>query len=407
MSRTFAKQSYSQQLAQRLEGLIRQGTWPAGQKIPSIRKVAHQYEVSVRTAHLALRDLEGRGLVARRTSGRGYISQCSAPQDDAPSDLAHIAMIGARNPDAKPDEWATRIYMGAEAELLENNNFYMTRLRYTEQNPDQNLHQLCEQVERLSPQLAGAIIFQNLPPIVLTLMEKLDRLGLPWVSINHPNEQVIHNFVSADNIASGRMAGRCFLENGFERIVILGMNLGHSLSQMHKATGLIQAYLLAEKPIAGIEYVRSAAAGEEFGYQAMMSYLRRGRRPPQGIFTAGDLLALGAIRALRENGLSVPGDVSVIGSTGMDVGIYSTPSLTVVPQPMEEMGRTAARMLLRMIQTGERRLPGKQIDGGLTLRDSLKLSDNARRALMEEGILQAASALAGPARLAAKNSRVR
>src|SRR5215470_10449965 len=67
------------------------------------------------------------------------------------------------------------------------------------------------------------------------------------------------------------------------------------------------------------------------------------------LFTFNDISAMGAIRALRESGLRVPEDVSVVGFDDIQSAAYQNPGLTTVRQPLREMGRTAAEILLRRI----------------------------------------------------------
>jgi LacI family transcriptional regulator len=72
------------------------------------------------------------------------------------------------------------------------------------------------------------------------------------------------------------------------------------------------------------------------------------------MFTAlvsyNDIAAIGAIRALRDAGLRVPEDVSVIGFDDIQGAAYHTPSLTTIRQPLNSMGNTAARLLLQRIR---------------------------------------------------------
>jgi LacI family transcriptional regulator len=68
------------------------------------------------------------------------------------------------------------------------------------------------------------------------------------------------------------------------------------------------------------------------------------------IFTFNDVSALGAIRALRERGLRVPDDVSVVGFDDIPSAAYQNPGLTTVRQPLREMGRRAADTLVRRIE---------------------------------------------------------
>lgn len=70
------------------------------------------------------------------------------------------------------------------------------------------------------------------------------------------------------------------------------------------------------------------------------------------IFACNDLMAVGAIKALKKRGLSVPEDISVMGFDGIPLCEYIEPALTTVAQPMYEMGRTAAILLFESIKEG-------------------------------------------------------
>jgi LacI family transcriptional regulator, galactose operon repressor len=72
--------------------------------------------------------------------------------------------------------------------------------------------------------------------------------------------------------------------------------------------------------------------------------------PPTAIFAFNDNLAIGAIQAARARGLSVPGDLSVVGFDDVEHATIVTPSLTTVRQPLAEMGRTAVSLLMRLLE---------------------------------------------------------
>ncbi len=387
-------QNKSHLLATKIRREIEAGKWPPGGQLPPMRSLADRFHSNISTIQSAMRLLEGLGLVTCRSRQGAFVNEALPPPAAAEGPggeeegRPHIALIGTSLPRSGFDGWANRIQVAAEAALMEGDHYYLTHIGSSEPDPQRQQESLLQQTDELASRLAGAILFQNRPVETVQFMEKLDRLGVPWVSINHPTEQIVHNFVSADNIGAGRTAGRCFLLNGFEKILFLSPDMGGKhLSFTEKAMGLITAYIHADRPISGIAVARCGGYMETHGREAMLDYLRT-HGVPQGVYATGDLIALGAMQALQEQGIDVPGQTSVIGSTGLEVARFSTPSLTVTPQPMAAMGRNAAQMLLRMIQTGERRLPGKQLNGGLILRDSLALSDSARQALIQEGLLR-------------------
>ena len=88
----------------------------------------------------------------------------------------------------------------------------------------------------------------------------------------------------------------------------------------------------------------------EFGFDD--SYKKSGEilaYQPSAVVCATDGIAFGVMRALHENGIAVPGEVSVAGFGGYDMGDVTYPPLTTVAFDYEELGRRAARMLLRML----------------------------------------------------------
>jgi LacI family transcriptional regulator len=94
----------------------------------------------------------------------------------------------------------------------------------------------------------------------------------------------------------------------------------------------------------------------EIGYKPMQALLDR-TRDFSAIFCFNDISAIGAIRALKDAGLSVPGDVSVVGFDDIQSAAYSTPSLTTVRQPLLEMGKRGAQVLLERIANRQKPHP--------------------------------------------------
>lgn len=87
------------------------------------------------------------------------------------------------------------------------------------------------------------------------------------------------------------------------------------------------------------------------GYNATMQLLANGRKFT-ALFAAADVMAIGAIRALHNNGLRVPEDVSVMGYDGLPLGSFLVPQLTTVVQSREQMARRAVEILIDQIQNG-------------------------------------------------------
>ncbi|MGO9336522.1 MAG: LacI family DNA-binding transcriptional regulator [Terracidiphilus sp.] len=96
----------------------------------------------------------------------------------------------------------------------------------------------------------------------------------------------------------------------------------------------------------------------EIGYKPMQGLLEK-TRDFSAIFCFNDIAAIGAIRALKDAGLTVPSDVSVVGFDDIQSAAYSMPSLTTVRQPLLEMGKRGAEILLERIANREAEYPSE------------------------------------------------
>ena len=98
----------------------------------------------------------------------------------------------------------------------------------------------------------------------------------------------------------------------------------------------------------------------EIGYKPMLALLEKSRAFT-AIFCFNDIAAIGAIRALKDAGLSVPGDVSVVGFDDILSAAYFAPSLTTVRQPLTEMGKRGAQVLLDRIANRDSDYPSEVV----------------------------------------------
>jgi DNA-binding LacI/PurR family transcriptional regulator len=107
------------------------------------------------------------------------------------------------------------------------------------------------------------------------------------------------------------------------------------------------------------------------GYKAAKRLLAAGK-PFTALFAFNDISAMGAIRAFREAGLHVPQDVSVVGFDDIQSAAYQNPGLTTVRQPLREMGRIAAEIVLRRIKrpTSDQRGGEQTVEPELIIRET-------------------------------------
>ena len=92
--------------------------------------------------------------------------------------------------------------------------------------------------------------------------------------------------------------------------------------------------------------------------------------PPTAIFAASDQMAFGVYEAVRQRGLRVPDDISVVGFDDLPEARWASPPLTTVRQPLSEMGALAARTVLRLAQGEEIESPRVELATDLVVRHS-------------------------------------
>jgi DNA-binding LacI/PurR family transcriptional regulator len=153
--------------------------------------------------------------------------------------------------------------------------------------------------------------------------------------------------IGCDNFSGGRAVTEHLLEQGCKRIAFLGEATQHYPEFFERYNGYAEA--LADAGLKVDEDLREVAEStQDSGYQAMVSLLDRNVRF-DGVFAASDLIAIGAMRALEERGLAIPGDVAVAGFDDVPAAAFAHPPLTTVRQDTNEAGTILVDRLLSLI----------------------------------------------------------
>jgi LacI family transcriptional regulator len=199
------------------------------------------------------------------------------------------------------------------------------------------------------------------------LFPKLLQDSIPFVLVGrHADPRV--NYVDVDNVGGARMAVEHLIRLGHRRIATITGTLNMASGE-DRLAGYCQALEAHRIP------VQAALIGEgdftkgsgTMGMQRLLS------ASPTAVFAASDMIAMGALRALREAGLRVPEDIALVGFDDIPVAAALEPALTTVRQPIERLGSMAADLLLNLLQNApEARAPAARIilPARLIVRDS-------------------------------------
>ena len=190
----------------------------------------------------------------------------------------------------------------------------------------------------------------------LNFARDFDKIDIPCVVVtNDASTLQFENLssVSTDDTAAARCAIETLISLGHRHIAIIGGDRLTSDTSRLRYEGCQQAFRAhgisfdPERDYQGVRYSYQA------GYEATKSLLKAGSRFT-AIFAIADVMAIGAIRALRENGLRVPEDVSVMGIDGLPLGMYLVPQLSTISQSVHAMALRSVEILLGCIEDGKK-----------------------------------------------------
>ncbi len=194
----------------------------------------------------------------------------------------------------------------------------------------------------------------------------LTELEAPIVLINNQYPGEFAYSVVIDNIEASRAATEHLIQLGHKRIAYIGDRQGFQ-SDTERYTGYRQALDLAGLSFLPELVVDGDGKAESGG--AAIELLLKLPEKPTAIFCYNDMTALGALRAIRDHGLSVPGDLSLVGFDDLFIASYLEPRLTTVRQPRRQMGAMAMEMLLKLF-SGQPVEASVKVSGELIVRES-------------------------------------
>ncbi|HZJ09501.1 MAG TPA: LacI family DNA-binding transcriptional regulator [Trueperaceae bacterium] len=210
-------------------------------------------------------------------------------------------------------------------------------------------------LDGLEQRRVDGIIICSLKPTA-RLVERLERVHERVCVVGRVPEAAHVDNVRVDSTGGALAAVQHLLDSGRRTVGFINGTAG-TVPAETRAAGYRRA--LEEN---GLQVDEDLCASDDFsmagGYRSIDSLLAT-RRNLDAIFCANDVIALGALRRLRELGIDVPGQVALVGMDDIELGKISTPTLSTVSLLAEERGRLAAEMLLDRLLGGDGEPPRK------------------------------------------------
>jgi len=218
------------------------------------------------------------------------------------------------------------------------------------------------------------ILKQRLADGLISLDPTVDIELLRDVAKNYPiiqscefSEELDIPYVTIDNFTAGYKAVKHLISIGRKKIALVNSDKKFMYARLRQ-----EGYEKALKE-AGIEYrEKYVINGEndfESGQRAMKQLLEL-KDKPDAVFLVSDILAIGAIKTIKESGLKVPEDIAIVGFDNIQFANMMNPSITTIAQPMYEIGCQSCKMLIEKIQNKDKHIDNTIMDFELIIRES-------------------------------------
>jgi DNA-binding LacI/PurR family transcriptional regulator len=332
MNSTYTSEPKHSAIADTLRRRIRAGALAAGSRLPSLAKLQAEFKVSQDTAERAYNVLEQEGLIIRRHRSGTFVAPPEATNKQI---VVGISGIGFRF--TEEQYWAQLVQGINDTAAKAQAQVTLLGVVSTDGWEKADGILVCDwstnDQTRLIPSLlpcVSVLVPTNEISCVVADDYQGARLTTEYL-LGLGHRKIAYLYSSDKSVMARRLAGYrdALIENGVE------FN-----AQWERA--------MAGHYIAGVPYVFG-------GRDQMRSWLREGWRELgcTAILTQNDEIAMGVIEALREAGLRVPEDVSVVGFDGADSRSYFSPRLTTVKLPLRQIGAAAMDLLLSQIKSDE------------------------------------------------------
>ncbi len=191
--------------------------------------------------------------------------------------------------------------------------------------------------------------------------------GFPFILINHKRYSKNVNFVDSRNIQGARLAVRHLYEKGHRDIAFISGNTDETNGR-DRLRGFRDAMKELQLEIHE-DWILEGNFNKETARQ-ISKQLFKGRHKPSAVFCADDYMAIGVMETVKACGLKIPEQAAIVGFDDIELASYVHPALTTIRQPIYELGKTAARTLLNIIQEKQTLPVHKLLPAGLIARET-------------------------------------
>ncbi|MET7399536.1 LacI family DNA-binding transcriptional regulator [Dactylosporangium sp. NPDC005572] len=305
-----------------------------------IKEVARRAGVSIGTVSNVLNRPE---LVATSTRQRvldaiaelGYVRNDSARQLRAgQSRQIALVVLDVTNP------FFTDVVRGAEAAAEEHGVMVVVC------NSGEDAGREQRHLDLLEEQRVRGVLITPVDESPGSRLELLIQRGTPVVLVDRGSGRHSRCSVAVDDVLGGRLAGEHLVEQGHQHIAFVGGPA--TLTQVHDRHAGIAAATAGHASLSAVATPNLTVASGRSAAAEIAALPPADR--PTAVFCANDLLALGVLQEMTLRGIRVPQDVAIVGYDDIEFAAAAAVPLSSIRQPREQLGRTAAALLLEEIE---------------------------------------------------------
>lgn len=220
-----------------------------------------------------------------------------------------------------------------------------------------------------SKRVDGILISSSQTVKDFSFYREIIKSGMPVVFFDRCVEGIGASCVSVNDRASSRLIVRHLIDHGYKKIAYLSGPPNVTIGK-ERLSGYQEVLKEAELPL-NSSWIIESGFSEQGGYRAMNKILELpGDQQPRAVATVNDPVAIGAMEAIYEKGMSIPDDIAIVGFTDDVRARLMACPLTTVHQPAYHVGRKAAGKLVKFIENREEPIESIQVNTTIKIRSS-------------------------------------
>ncbi|OGU33738.1 MAG: hypothetical protein A2068_12545 [Ignavibacteria bacterium GWB2_35_6b] len=313
---------------------------------PTIKDVAQKAGVSIATVSLVIHNHERISSVTKKKVQKAikdlnYYPSRSA-RDLVSKKTGNLGFILTDDHFLRTEPFYTRIFLGTEFEARDGEYYILLTTIKSDFSETDQLPRFV-----LDRSVDGVIIAGKIPEI---LIDKLSKYNIPLIFVDFISSKGNYPVVLIDNIQGGLLAANHLISYGHKNIAFIGGDINHP-SINERLTGYKKAL-----ESAGInpnkKYISTSSPypDRQNGYNSAKKIFEN-NKDVTAVFACNDAMAIGVMHYLKDNGYTIPNDVSVVGFDDVEADLMLDPPLTTIRVPKIELGAEALRLMINILKS--------------------------------------------------------